>query len=62
MSFPFGNFDMIPDERIPKDQVWIYSRRPRVIFIHEGPYAGTKLLREPDAKIVNIGTEGDGKA
>jgi hypothetical protein len=54
MSFPWGN--IIPDERVPKDQVWFYSsKKPAEIVVHEGPYAGTKMLREPDAKIVNIG-------
>ena len=51
MSFPFDRF--IEDERVPRTELWFYTRPPVEIVMP----SGKTQLREPDAKIINIGEE-----
>jgi hypothetical protein len=55
MSFPFGNMfgAVVEDQRVPENQVWFYSKQPVEVLTP----LGKSYLREPDAKIVNIGRE-----
>jgi len=54
VNTPFG--PIIEDDRVPPNEVWMYSHDPIEVIAP----CGHKELRKPDHKIVNIGGE-DGK-
>ena len=43
--------NLVVDERVPKNELWFYSHPHQIASLP----SGKTLLREPDAKIVNIG-------
>ena len=42
---------LIADSRVPETELWFYTRQPVEVITP----SGSRMLREPDAKIVNIG-------
>ncbi|MGA8730298.1 MAG: hypothetical protein WB608_16205 [Terracidiphilus sp.] len=43
--------NLVVDSRVPVNELWIYSHPYQIAILP----SGKTLLREPDAKIVNIG-------
>jgi hypothetical protein len=52
-------FKVVADERVPMGEVWFYAREPVEIQMPPWLYEGKSFLREPDAKIVNVGVDNE---